>query len=504
MNFYANTPVESAILAQAIQFQDKIVSTLLQTEIFGLFLTICISIGMVIWIGKLGLRSVSVNQALGEVMIRLCIVIFGTTMLTTQRVNPVPIVSPSGKDWSDFDQIRRSHPEIAIGGQGLSWYVWIHSGFTGLGSWLTELASNVAQEGNFQTATDGTLRIVAQASRVMFDDPKILELFHKLDTNCLKKDSQITGLQAGLMSFYDLSTSFCRDNHRDLMSSLKGWASANVGWFDRQRVAVGTCSFYFWCNRTALENALIAFATRNMAEDQYIKTLGVHSELLFQGEAITNAAKTNTGNIVPQVTRFTAAGAMYVDRLLSAHTIEQVFFHSMTGSWNDTYSNDFRNHAAKTYDQLLTLLPAIRGWTQAALAGFFVIAAGAMCIGIVEFMFRWLIMVALLSLYEPISAIMYYIVRGFMDISLVSVGNAQSALDPTQIGVAQYLVTEVAEVQTVYFGLQVILIAGTCWIGRRFFDQIQFKPYFTSQQFAKVSQAGTTIVRTISPMKGVK
>lgn len=476
MNFYANSPVEASLWATAVQIQESIADALNQSELLtGVSVLVFSLLMLKAFLNIIGQMS-SPSHAAFELMVRLCLMMLGISMLT-QKSAGVKITTSEKKEWSAFNGVEYEPTN------GLYWYTHIHVGLNNLGSWLTDLISNQTVNGSYQMAPEGTFRIAAAASRVMFDDPNILGDFHRLDSNCIAKDAQIVSLKEGLSNFYDLSEPFCKTTYDRLLSNLNTWASNKVPWYDSFRVQVGACKFYLWCDREAMKKALIAFATRNLAQEQYDKTFGVHDDLLSVAD----------NSEIDRSPLRSPAGAMYVDRLLSAQTLLTGLSNGllMSGAgehWTNGYKNDFRNHAAKKYDQLLELLPAIRGYSHAISAYAFIAAAIALCCGLLAPLWAWFKLCFLLSMYEPLAALLYYTARSQIKVSQISSLEASNATDPTMIGIAQYLVSEVARVETIYFGLQCFLIMCTCFIGYRFFSNMEFKPYFSAQQVEKITR----------------
>lgn len=491
-NFYAYTPVEVKMQVDALIIQDKLVEIITNnTLIWGGFIALSIGIALLIQLKNIVLFE-NPARAIYDFILRFFVIAIFLTVLTSRDSRTPNIQTYNGKNWNS---------KVNVNGSGIPMYRYIYGAFSEISKYLSSQLERVSPAyKDYMISPEGTFRILKQMSEQQFDDPKILDAFKKLDSNCLKSETEgvVVDISTGLLAFYK-DEDGCKEIKLQLTRDIDNWAQKKASIFDIilttydncvgiSTILAGNCSY------EGIKNGLTIFAARNYAQTEAIFGLNVKGDALFNdiaNRSLLPSKNTNLG-ILSNATAYTSARAMWLDRLFSMRTLLNLIF--TQESYKLSEMKDFRNHASETYNKYLTFLPYIRGWGQALLAYSFLIVCLIGCVGNIRPFISWVGTCFVFSMYLPLQSLLYVTARSFIDFPAFVMSEAT---DKTMIGVGQYMLTEVAGVQFGYAvasGMLAVMSLG--FFAGLYRKAFEFQPHFTDRALQKIGSIVSSVTAT--------
>ncbi len=447
---FSITPVEAALWNAALGIQ-----TYLADEIFGTLqftsLVVTVFAGFVLYrLYRVGKGDSAEGLAQG-IMTHLLCMGAGLLCLTTVNTDPIKLQDSGGGDWASKGAVIGSSKFKALQNsqEGLYWYTMFHKATTEVSLMMLKGVTNVFSDEMYLKSPNVLFKILATSSSIALDDPKIASEFDLLVEHCSDpKKLNILGKDDSFSALFDLNDENCEQNYNHFQADLRGWAKRKMPGYLKE-IEDSNSSFFSdeaiaFTEPEALENKVIASALvsyiKGKAGPRTDDALNVNEKELglkgFGDQMWFDMQRILTGGgLIPGVLGFWAGDG----------SVEAGFV---------------KNEAGIIYNNLLNLLPAIRGWIKAYIVISFILVSAALMLGLWKPMKWWLGLIILEMFFLPSAALAYEIHSFFLASSdtIASFGALRN--DPMILAGAAMIDAELVRISTIYFCIECAIISS--------------------------------------------
>jgi hypothetical protein len=453
---FTQSPIEASIWTAFVALQQWIVDQVILTSVF--------KGAVVTWLGYVLVRgfyrmatSGSPGTAVGQIMTALFFSTIGFAILRGKATEDFRPSDASGKAWTSSPKVRASGKFQALegGAHGLKVYVQIHRGAAQLAAYISEQVARVFKNHSHSQSPFLFLQTMAKTAGATIDDPNILSSLNWLFDNCSnRREAVVLNAETSYASLFDMANPNCRGRYQDLRRDLHHWARLKWGtsaWNVGDIALSQVGEKLGLIDQETLQNKMIASALVNMARKQMGQNArGVHTGILL-GDPKSDPLIGNGASFFSSIANLTSPSG------ISGH-----FFGDIFGM--DFLAADARNKSAALYNRIVQFIPPIRGYAKGLLALAFVFATAGLCFGTPRFFVAWLGMLAMFTVYEPLSTILYETTMLFTKAQETSESLAALKNDPLVLSGAAIIDDNIARIEAVYFTLQLGL-ATICGAG---------------------------------------
>lgn len=448
-SLFSITPTEAALWNAALSVQ-----TFLSDYVFGTlqFTTLAVTIfaGFVLYrLYRVG-RGDSVDGLGAGIIIHLICLGAGFMFLKTANTESIQLTDSAGSAWADKGAVigNSKYKALSKSEHGLYWYTFFHKMTTEVSFLMLRGVSTVFSDEMYLKSPNVLFKILATSSAVALDDPRIASKFDLLVENCSDPHKlNILGKEDSFSTLFDLNDVKCDQMYSSFQGDLRVWAKAKMPNYLEELQNIDKGSFsdtaYAFTDEQALENKVIASALityiRGKAGGRPDDPLNVHEKELglktFSQQMWFDMQRILTGGgLVPAV-----AGIWANDGQIEAGFV--------------------KNEAGIIYNNLLNLLPAIRGWIKAYIVVSFILVAAALCFGMWQPFKWWFGLILLEMCFLPTAALAYELHAFFLASSdtIASFGALRN--DPMILTGAALIDAELVRISTIYFCIECAIIS---------------------------------------------
>lgn len=445
-NLFAMTPIEGAIWHMGVMAQSYLGVELFGSNVFTLVAVAGLTLAffrMMMGISE----GHSPEIAARRFIVHLGMMGLGLMFLRTMNTQPFTPSDSDGKAWADYEFVRMSPQFKALkrSTDGLYWYTLFHKGAIEVTNVMTAAVNSVFRDRIYPKSSNMVFKMLVNTANIALDDPEITEGLEVLASKCSDAlDAKVLTKGDSLKILFDLETPECQTKYNSLQSSLRLWVKKRYPDYlsKLQEIPASDLSSDIATvnERTTLENKIIASAIIN-----YAKSKGPHKDgLNTNTTALTLNDKSEQFWFNVQRVVSNGSGASAIARLFTDRDVDATLI---------------RNEAGIIYNNLLNLMPVIRGYIKAFLALAFLLAAAGLALGQTKPMIWWFTLLALEMLYTPLSALNYELCSTFMMNSGVLSGFGDLKNDPMVLAGASLIDDQLIRVQTAYFLTQVVIVS---------------------------------------------
>lgn len=445
-DIFAMTPVEGAIWHMGVMAQ-----SFLSSEIFGSnVFTALVVLGFTVVFFR-SLMAINdgedSNVAARRVLVHMLLMGLGLMFIRTVNSAPFTTTDAGGRSWVSYSSVAMSpnYDALKRSTDGLYWYTFLHKGAIQVSNVMTEAVGGVFNDKNYPKASNMVFKMLVNTANMAIDDPKVTESLEILAAKCSDTaDGRVLDKNGSLHSLFDIRGPDCEKHYADLQAGLRSWVKRRYPEYLKKIEALPDTETHEKLaglkDRQVLENKIIASALVNYAKSRGSRSDGINTN----SGALTLNDKSD--HFWFNVQRVVASGA-------GTASIASMF------TDNDTEAVIVRNEAGIIYNNLLNLLPTIRGYVKAFIALAFILCAAVLSMGHTKPMIWWLTIVGMEMLYTPLSALNYEICTNFMLDSRVLTGFGELRNDPMIIAGASLIDGQLARIQTAYFLTQTVIVS---------------------------------------------
>lgn len=442
---FAQSPIEASLWTLGIKAQ-----TYLAREVFGgfAFLTLAVTL-LTYWILK-HLKDFSNDEQADllsrKIICSLLLFATGFTGLRTYSADKFNAKDASSRPWGQHSFVISNphYKSLKNPSDGLLWYLRIHGVFIQLSKFATDLTSSVFGDPNYNRAPEMMFKMLVNTANVQLDDPSIAILLDKLALQCSDTTSSaILDETTPLSVLFDMADPECRNTYDQLKIQLKGWAKIVKPDYLKKVAAANPGEISERVSKLsrnqALENKLIASTLVN-----HIKSMSGKNEINTNSKELGISSRWE--HIFFNIQRAIAGGST-VSSLAAPFTDK------------DVDGEIVKNEAGIIYNNLLNLLPSFKGYLKIFISLGFLFAVAGLCLGFIKPIIWWLSTCAMEMCYSPLSALNYQIHSIMVSSSTLEKSFAYVANDPMLLIGAATIDSELAQYQTTYFMVQVVIAA---------------------------------------------
>lgn len=442
---FSLTPIEAALWSLGVQAQTYLAKTLFSG--FG-FLTVAIT--FLCWFiynslfvyGKEG----NGTEILKRIFEHLCIFLFGLMCLRTISSETFIPVDSSKRSWVSHYHVagNQHYRSLKTNNDGLYWYMNIHQGFIEISRFMTERISTLFGDKGYVRSPQMIFKMLVSTANVQIDDPAVTTAFDKLASECTDSDnSKILDKNEPLGVLFTLEKIECRKLYNDFKYDISKWAKAVMPRYLKrialEEKSVIPSSIEPYASESVLKNKMIASALIN-----YVKTVtnSKKDAINTNSEALGLRDRWDHFYFNLQRSLSGGAGLATIATLFTSENVEGTIV---------------KNEAGIIYNNLLNLIPSIKGYIKIFLALGFLAASAAMACCFLKPMIWWLRVCLIEMFYEPLSTLNYEIHS--MLVTSTSVENAFTSLadDPLILMGASIIDSELVHYQATYFLTQMAI-----------------------------------------------
>ena len=444
---FSLTPIEAALWSLGVQAQTYLAKTL-----FSGFAFLSVAVTFLSWFiyktifnyGKDG----NGTEILKRIFEYLCIFFFGLMCLRTLSSETFTPTDSSGRSWVSHYHVAGNphYRSLKNNNDGLYWYLNIHQGFIEVSRFMTDKISTLFGDRGYARSPQMVFKMLVATANVQIDDPKITAAFDRLASECTDSDTaKILEKDEPLAALFTLEKNECRRLYSDFRYDLNRWAKSvmprylkRVAREDKSMVPDAVESF---ASETLLENKMIASSLIN-----YVKTVASSKKDSINTNADALGLRDRWDHFYFNLQRSLSGGAglATVATLFTDENVEGTLV---------------KNEAGIIYNNLLNLIPSIKGYIKIFVALGFLAAAAGMACGFLKPMIWWLRICLIEMLYEPLSTLNYEIHSILVTSTSVEKAFSSLAHDPLVLMGASIIDSELVHYQATYFITQ-MAIAG--------------------------------------------
>ena len=390
----------------------------------------------------------------GADIIRRCVeytfyIMFGLMFLRQFSTTPFTPKDYAERDWSSYSYVSGNpkYEMLRTSQDGLRWYLLFHKAGNELSDLLTGIVNGVFGDTMYYRSPGMMFKMLVNTATVQLDDPAVTKKLERLAHEC--SDTANAMLEDDTVNNFkyliDTNDPECRALYDDLKVSLKSWASRRMpSYLDK---ALGTspgelpASVSSIADRELLENKVIASALIKYAESRAkagkdglntnVEALGLND---FSDRFWFNMQRTFAGGSLPAVLSFWKS--------------------------NEVESGLVRNEAGIMYNNLLNLIPSIKGYIRIFICLSFLMAAAALACGFLKPSIWWVRLVLMEALYEPLSTLNYQFHTLLMNSTEWKEYFTHLQNDPMALMGASLIDNGLLEYETTYFITQMLIVAA--------------------------------------------
>ena len=444
---FSLTPIEASLWALGVRAQ-----TYIAQELLGGFGFLTVAVTFLAYFLYRTLFQYSQEEQPGmlgkRVVEYLCYFGFGLMCLRMIATDPFMPTDSSERAWGSHFYVV-SNPQYGAlkdPAEGLLWYRRLHGATVQLSSFMTDMVSGIFGDRNYRRSPNMMFKMLVNTANVQLDDPNITTNLDKLAAQCSDTDEAIVlEKDAPLATLFTMDKPECRQAYNDLRRDLKRWARMIMPDYLKKvsSASPGELSDNVrkFSKRNLLENKMIASALNN-----YVKTM-----------ANTKRDHINTNYNELGLRDYWDRFYFNMQRSIAGGSAFSTVASAFTDS--DVEGTLVKNEAGIIYNNLLNLLPSIKGYLKIFIALSFLVAAGALACGFLKPAIWWVRICCLEMLYEPLSALNYEIHSVLVASTNVEKAFGTLISDPLVLMGASIIDSELVKYQTTFFMTQLVIAA---------------------------------------------
>lgn len=439
---FTQTPIESVIISYGLKMQETLAGILLGTPLFK-----AIAIFFIIFVlihSYLKMFKGEMNQAalISKVVFQIFLYVIAFSLLG-QGTSGVKFGSASeNRNWSSYSKIS-SDPKFSSlenESSGLSWYLIIYRSFQGFSNIITDTLSSALQDQSMSKDPSFLYKTIGKAAAKGLDDPQTAISFNALLRDCSDtKSGKILDQNSSLKDMFDLTKPGCGLEWSNFKANLNRIMDIYKNAYSSQIYADIYAGQLKGMDSTTLANLATANAIMTHIHTLSGDTSGIN--VTNNVEATYSDKKSDQfALLLDNPIRNTAA---YLVNMLGI-------------SDKDAFATLNKAEISTVFNQVAYLIPVIRAIFQVCLALAFLFVILALACGFYKVFTSWLASMFLISMYQPISVLIYKLPVFFANQSAFLNNSKLVSSDPLLIVGAKLLDDQIVQLQTVCIALQII------------------------------------------------
>jgi hypothetical protein len=445
---FSLTPIEAAIWQAGVAAQSAIASKVFVNAIFIGF-SMIFFMRYALQVFEKSKNGEGPEDAAVQIAAYGFAVALGMIFVFSLSSTPFKPQDASGKNWGDYQFVKSSnkYETLQSDHNGLYWYTVIHGAGNELSKYMAKIVGMTFRDGAYTQAPDMMFKLLVNTASMQLDDPALTTSLDSLMQECGDpKTGTVIGANSGVGSLLDLDRPDCMDRYKDLQKSLKTWASRKIPGYVKKVSQTSSEDLPYavrgFSDQETLENKMIGSALVAYAKD---KARGFKDGMNTNTDALSLTSKQDHFWYLMQKA---ASGGGFAAMVANLFTDD-----------GDAEAGINRNEARNIYNNLLNLIPSFKGLVKAFIAVAFLLAAGGLGFGFTKPMIWWLGLVAMDTVYEPLSTLNYEIHALLLRSSEIGAAFADLSRDPMAIMGAAIIDSKLIQYQTAYFLSQMAIAA---------------------------------------------
>lgn len=442
---FSLTPIEATLWALGVQVQSHLSKTIFCSVLFTTIVITFFSWRLYKLLMHSGMKS-EVEQIFYKLMVSVICMIIGLLFIRTfsgQRFYPT---DSTGQKWVSYRGITNSgsFKYLHSKDSALFWYEKIHVAFVQVSRFMTDRVGDIFGDEGYGKSPHLVFKSLVSATNVHLDDPEVISNFDSLAAKCSDTtNAAILDNDESIEKLFDLSDPKCRKKFNELKKGLKRWARRNIPEAIKNIRQMNQdetpSSIEGFQRREIVENTMIASAVMSHVKTKYRgykdrintnhKALGLQDKWDY---FYYNLQKCLSGGGT-----YTTIASFFTEKNLDGIIV--------------------KNEAAMIYNNLLNLIPSIKGYIKLFISVSFLFVFACFACGFEKPVFWWLRICLIEMFYEPLSTLNYQIHTTLLASSSIKDSYESISSDPMVLLGAASIESELAFYQTAYFITQMAI-----------------------------------------------
>lgn len=441
---FTQTPIESVIIANGLKFQEALAGVFLGTPIFKSIAFACIMYVIIYSFIKMRNGEINHQQVSTKIVkhIFMFVLAFGLMSNGSTSVNYASLGEK--KTWTSYSKINSDSKFSSLSqnsSNGLDWYVKFYRAFQGLSDLVTETISSAMNDPTVSKDPTFIYKTLGNAAVKGLDDKDTSIAFNALIRNCSDtKLGKKMDKNSSLKDLFDLNKPGCSEIWNDFSNNLSRVTNGFKNAYGDQIYADAFAGRLKGLDPQTMANLATANALTN-----HINALAGYTSSINK---TNNIAATYSDNSIDQLA------------MMSENPVRDfaLYFTNMLGlSQKDSFMVANKAEISSIFNQIAYLIPVSRAYFLLFLSLLYLLAILILGCGNYKFFVGWLTSMFLISMYQPISVLVYQLPI-FLTNQKSFFSNSQLiSSDPFYVVGARLVSEQVTQMQTVSIGLQIVV-----------------------------------------------
>lgn len=439
---FTQTPIESVIIAYGLKIQETLAGIFLGTPVFKAMAIFFIIFIIIHSYFKMFKGEMNQSQLIFKIIFQVFLYVIAFSLLG-QGTSGVKFGSlGESRNWSSYSKISSDPKFSSLESEsaGLEWYLRIYRSFQGVSNIITNSLSSALQDPSMSKDPSFIYKTIGKAAAKGLDDAQTATAFNALLRDCSDtKSGKILDKSSSLKDIFDLTKPGCDEEWSNFKTNLNRITDVYRNAYSDQIYA----DIYAGQLKGMDSNTLANLATAN-AIMTHIHTLSGDTT----GINITNNVDATYSD------KKSDQFALMLDnpiRNIAAYVVNMLGI-----SDKDSFAVLNKAEISTVFNQVAYLIPVIRSVFQVCLAIAFLFVVLALGCGFYKPFTSWLTSMFLISMYQPVSVLIYKLPIFFANQSAFLNNSQLVSSDPLLIVGARLLDDQIIQLQTVCIALQII------------------------------------------------